>query len=158
VTTAFCAFNVERQSFINLGVTIADTAVARLRGLMGKMRLRSDEALWIVPCRWIHTFGLLFPIDVIYLDAELRVVEVVEHLPPFRIARLRWNCASVLQLPAGSVGGSGTQAGDQLLICPPEDMERYWTRKRQEAEKEANPGSEKKNGAVASRVEPKKAV
>ena len=87
---SLCAFNVSRQSFINLGVAVADTPLTRLRGLLGKMRLRSDEALWVVPSRGIHTIGLLFPIDLIYLDAQLRVIHVIEHLGPLRIAPVRW--------------------------------------------------------------------
>jgi len=120
------AYNVTRQSFINLGVMVADTLLARLRGLMGKMRLRSDEGLWVMPSRGIHTFGLMFSIDVIHLDNQMRVVHLVENLGPLRIAPLRLHSESVLELPAGSISGSGTQVGDQLLICTPKEMEAYW--------------------------------
>ena len=68
--TLYCAFNVTRQSFISLGVAVADSPFARLRGLLGKARLRSDEAMWVVPSHGVHTIGLRFPIDVIYLDAQ----------------------------------------------------------------------------------------
>jgi uncharacterized membrane protein (UPF0127 family) len=127
VSTVYYAFNVTRQSFINLGVSIADTPWARLRGLLGRMRLRSDEGLWIIPSRGIHTFGLMFPIDVVYLDAGLRVVHVMESLGPLRIAPIRLKSESVLELPARSVYESGTQVGDQLLICTPAEMENYWS-------------------------------
>jgi uncharacterized membrane protein (UPF0127 family) len=149
VKTAFCAFNLERQSFISLGVVVANTTLARLRGLIGRARLRSDEALWVVPSRGIHTFGLMFPIDVIYLDGELRVIDIVQNLGPLRVAPIRWNCASVLQLPAGSVSGSGTEIGDQLLICPPDEMERYWAGRLQEAGREDKPCSRKESGSAA---------
>jgi len=120
------AFNITRQSFISLGVTVADTPWARLRGLLGKMRIRSDEGLWVVPSRGIHTFGMMFPIDVIYLDAHLRVVHLVESLGPLRFGPFRLGCESVLELPRRSIYGSGTQVGDQLMICAPETMEAYW--------------------------------
>jgi uncharacterized membrane protein (UPF0127 family) len=120
------AYNVTRQSFINLGVTVADTLPARLRGLLGKMRLRSDEGLWVIPSRGIHTFGLMFSIDLVYLDSNLRVVHLVENLGPLRIAPLRLHSESVLELPGRSISGSGTQVGDQLLICTPKEMEAYW--------------------------------
>jgi uncharacterized protein len=126
LSTTRYAYNVTRQSFINLGVTVADTLLARLRGLLGKMRLRSDEGLWVIPSRGIHTFGLMFCIDVVYLDAELRVVHLVENLGPLRIAPLRLRSESVLELPARSISGSGTQVGDQLLICTAKEMEAYW--------------------------------
>ena len=137
---SFCAFNVSRESFINLGVAVADTPLTRLRGLLGKMRLRSNEALWVVPSQGIHTIGLMFPIDVIYLDARLRVIGTLESLGPLRFTPIWWHCASVLELPARSVYGSGTQIGDQLLICSPEEMELYWTSQRRE--KEQNKGQE----------------
>ena len=124
---SLCAFNVTRQSFVSLGLTPADTQWARLRGLLGKVRLRSDEGIWVFPSQGIHTFGLLFPIDVVYLDARLRVIHLVEHLGPLRVAPLRWQCASVLELPARSIFGSGTRVGDQLLIGSPDQLDAYWT-------------------------------
>jgi len=126
LSTTRYAYNVTRQSFINLGVTVADTLPARLRGLLGKMRLRSDEGLWVVPSRGIHTFGLMFSIDLVYLDSELRVVHLVENLGPLRIAPLRFRCESVLELPARSISKSGIQVGDQLMICTAKEMEAYW--------------------------------
>jgi uncharacterized protein len=120
------AFNVSRQSFINLGVTAADTTFSRLRGLLGRMKLRSNEGVWIFPSCGIHTIGLMFPIDVIYLDAQLRVVYMIENLGPLRVAPLRLQCESVLELPARSIEGSGTQVGDQLMVRSPEEMEKYW--------------------------------
>jgi uncharacterized membrane protein (UPF0127 family) len=126
MSTRRYAFNVTKQAFINLGVTVADTPFARMRGLLGRMRLRSDEGLWTFPCRGIHTFGLMFPIDLIYLDAEVRVIHLVESLGPLRIAPIRMHSESVLELPPRSIYGSGTQVGDQLMICTPEEMEAYW--------------------------------
>ena len=72
-------FNLTRQSFVSLGVSPADTHITRLRGLLGRMRIRSDEGLWVVPCQGIHTIGLLFAIDVIYLDENRRVIHLIEH-------------------------------------------------------------------------------
>jgi uncharacterized membrane protein (UPF0127 family) len=125
VKTTLYAFNISRQSFINLGVSAADTPLARLRGLLGRLKLRSDEAVWVVPSRGIHTFGLLFAIDAIYLDSECRVVHLIENLGPLRVGPLRLRCSSVLELPAGSIYKSGTQVGDRLLIKSPEQVDRY---------------------------------
>lgn len=124
------AFNVPRQSFINLGVRLADTPLSRLRGLLGKTRLRSDEGVWVVPSHGIHTIGLMFPIDVIYLDAQFQVIHLVEHLGRFHIAPVLLKAASVLQLPAGSIASSGTQVGDQVLVRSPEQFDEYWAAQR----------------------------
>lgn len=122
----FYVFNLTRQSFLSLGVSPADTHITRLRGLLGRMRLRSDEGLWVVPCQGIHTIGLLFPIDVIYLDQQQRVIHVIEHLSPFRVAPILRHSSSVLELPTRTIYSSNTQVGDHMLICSPEQMETYW--------------------------------
>ena len=85
----YYVFNETRQSFLHLGVDRADTSFRRLRGLLGRWSLRSDEGLWVTPSRGIHTIGLFFPIDVVYLDASCRVVYLIEQLKPFRIASIR---------------------------------------------------------------------
>jgi uncharacterized protein len=147
VKTIYCAFNVTRQSFINLGVTVAGTPLARLRGLLGKVRMRSDEAVWVVPSHGIHTIGLRFAIDVIYLDAQMRVVYEIENVGPLRIPPVKWNCASVLQLPARSIFDSGTQVGDQLVIGSAEDLQSYWESQRTNAGQEDAHSSPAKAGA-----------
>ena len=139
----FWAFNISRQSFINLGVMVANTPFARLRGLLGRMRLRSDEAIWIVPSAGIHTIGLMFAIDAVYLDDQHRVIHLIENLGPLRIAGIRRQCASVLELPPRSIYGSGTQVGDQLLICSPEKMMSYWASQHREQPSGTYPDREK---------------
>ena len=119
----YCVFNQTRESFLSLGVTKADNSFARLKGLLGRLRLRSDEGIWVVPSLGIHTIGLLFPIDLIYLDAEHRIIHLVEHLGTFRIAPVRIHSASVLELPTRTIYASQTQIGDQLLISSAERME-----------------------------------
>jgi uncharacterized protein len=118
-------FNVTRQTFLSLGVVPADTHFARLRGLLGKLKLRNDEGIWVVPSSGIHTFGLLFPIDVIYLDERNRVIHLVEHLGPLRISAVRRGCSSVLELPPRTIHSSNTRVGDDLLICSPEELLEY---------------------------------
>lgn len=103
----------------------ASTPFARLRGLLGKLRLNPGEGLWTVPSRGIHTIGMLFPIDAIYLDEELRVTHLIEHLRPFRLASLRLNCTSVLEVPLHTIYTSQTQVGDQLAIYSHEEAAEY---------------------------------
>ena len=118
----YCVFNRTRQAFLSLGVGIADTHWARLQGLIGRWHLRCDEGLWVVPSQGVHTIGLTFPIDVVYLDDHSRVVDVIEHLGPFRTGPLRRRSRSVLELPTRSVFCSNTQVGDEFLICSPEEL------------------------------------
>jgi uncharacterized membrane protein (UPF0127 family) len=112
----FYVYNETRQSFLSLGVNVADTHFTSLKGLLGKKQLNGDEGLWVVPSQGIHTIGVLFPIDVIYLDANRKVIHLVEHLAPFRIGPLRIACDSVLELPARTIYTSQTQIGDSFSI------------------------------------------
>ena len=124
-------FNQTRQSFLHLGVSVADTSLRRLKGLVGRLTLRSDEGLWVMPSQGIHTIGLFFPIDVIYLNESCQVVHLIEHMKPFRIAPIRIHCRSVLELPARTIYTSNTQVGDQLMLCTPEQMSSYWAKQRE---------------------------
>jgi uncharacterized protein len=124
----YCVYNQTRECFISLGVTPADTTLARLKGLIGRFELKFDDGVWVVPSQGIHTLGVLFPLDLMYLDSTNRVLHLMEHFPPFRIAPLRAQAASVLELPTHTIYSSQTQIGDQLLICAAEEMERHLRR------------------------------
>jgi uncharacterized membrane protein (UPF0127 family) len=122
-----CVFNQTRESFLSLSVARADTHFSRLKGLLGKLGLKSDEGLWTVPSHGIHTIFMLFPIDVLYLDADNRVVHLIENLGTFRISPIRRDSNSVLQLRTRTIFSSGTQVGDLLVICAPDEIEKYCT-------------------------------
>ncbi len=92
---------------------IADTSAKRRAGLLGRESLVEGEGLWIAPCEGVHTFGMKFAIDVIFLSRQRKVLKVREAMPPRRIA-LSLFAHSVLELPAGVIVETGTRAGDQL--------------------------------------------
>jgi uncharacterized membrane protein (UPF0127 family) len=122
-TPTLCVYNQTRECFLGLRVAAADTSFARLKGLIGRLHLRSDEGIWVVPSNGVHTLGVLFRLDLIYLNESQEVIEVIEFFPRFRIAPLRIRAASVLELPQHTIYSSQTQKGDRLLICTPEEME-----------------------------------
>jgi hypothetical protein len=66
--------------------------------------------------------GVLFPLDLIYLDENHKVIHVFEHFPRFRVAPLKTQASSVLELPTHTIYSSQTQPGDQLLICAVEEI------------------------------------
>ena len=121
-TRTYCVYNQTRECFLSLSVTPADTTFSRLKGLIGRLRLKVDEGLWIVPSCGVHTVGVLFPLDLIYLNESHQVIHLIEHFPRFRIAPLRTQASSVLELPVHTIYSSQTQPGDQLLICAVEEM------------------------------------
>jgi uncharacterized membrane protein (UPF0127 family) len=134
----YCVFNKTRETFISLNLTVADTHLTRLRGLLGKVRMKPDEGIWIIPSYGVHTLGLPFSVDLIYLDAEYRVIKLIESLGSFRISPVRLKCLTVLELANRAIYSSQTQVGDQLLICPPEEMAEFLKNSRTEQLKAAS--------------------
>lgn len=63
-------------------ITVAKSFASRLRGLLGRKGMSAGEALVIKPCCQIHTFFMVFDIDVIFVDRQGKVLQVVENMPP----------------------------------------------------------------------------
>lgn len=114
--TRMCVLNKTRERFVATNVAVADSYFSRLIGLLGKTKrwARAGQGLWIIPSHGVHTIGMLFPIDLVFLDREKNVVHVEEHVKPFRISRVSIRTYSVLELPAHTVFRTGTCVGDQL--------------------------------------------
>lgn len=112
------AFNRTRQAYLATDLTVADSHWSRLRGLMLKdaQSFSPGQGLWIVPSRGIHTLAMRFPIDVVYLDREKRVVHLELDFQPWRMAPVKLQTASVLELPSNTLGPSGTMIGDEVEI------------------------------------------
>ena len=112
------AFNRTRQTYLATALAVADSHWTRLRGLLGLSPndFRNGYGLWIVPCRGIHTLGMRFPIDVVYLDHSLTVIHVERDLPPWRFAPVKMRAASVLELPCRTAGETRTAVGDRIEV------------------------------------------
>ncbi len=113
-------YNKTRETFVATEVTVADNYFRRLVGLLGKTKrwAQLGRGLWIVPSRGVHTIGMMFPIDLLFLSKEKQVVHVEEHVRPFRISKVSLKATSVLELPPHTIYRSGTQVGDMLEIAP----------------------------------------
>jgi uncharacterized protein len=93
--------------------TVADTSLSRLKGLLGRRELPAGEGLLLRPASSVHTFFMRFPIDVVFLDRELRVLGLATNLKPWRAAARR-GARAVLELPAGECDRRGIRPGDRL--------------------------------------------
>lgn len=102
-------------------VMLANTALTRLCGLMGRSGLEPGEALWLRPSSGVHTIGMRFAIDVIFLDRDLRIVKLIENMRPFRIAMPHLKATSVLEMKAHSIAQIGLRIGDMLRPVRPDD-------------------------------------
>lgn len=114
----YFVYNTTRETFVATEAKLADGYFSRLVGLLGKTRrwARPGHGLWIMPSHGVHTIGMLFAIDLVFLDRDGRVVHTQEYVRPFRISRVTLKAQSVLELPPYTVFRSGTQVGDRLEI------------------------------------------
>ncbi|MGH3021317.1 MAG: DUF192 domain-containing protein [Gaiellaceae bacterium] len=113
------SFSLERQdgSLVCERCLLAETPLTRLRGLLGRAGLERGEGLLLRPASSIHMWFMRFPIDAVFLDREHRVLRVVEHLAPWRVAGCRGSKA-VIELPAGETARVGLAPGDQVVLRP----------------------------------------
>jgi uncharacterized membrane protein (UPF0127 family) len=110
------ARNVDTGALVADRVGVAATRAARAVGLLTRSGLDAGEALWIVPSRGVHTWGMRFAIDVVALDEQGVVVDCVTHLKPWRMRLPRAGTAGVLELPAGTLDKSGTAIGHRIAF------------------------------------------
>ncbi len=96
---------------------LADTALARIRGLLGRRSLPSGEGILLKPAASVHTAFMRFPIDAVFLDSELRVLKIASDLRPWRTSGRR-KAHAVLELPAGESERRGLKPGDRLSSDP----------------------------------------
>ena len=117
------AFNQTRQAYLATALAVANTHWSRLRGLLGlsSSDFRNGSGLWIVPCHGVHTLGMGFPIDVIYLDRAMTVIHIQTALQPWRFAAVRSKAASVLELPCRMAAETRTALGDRIEITLQKD-------------------------------------
>jgi uncharacterized protein len=90
---------LRRAEVLGVSVPIAETKLSRLLGLSLLDREHAGTGLLIPRCRRVHTFGMRFALDLIFVDPEQVVVEVFRGVEAGRFVR----CAgadAVLELPA----------------------------------------------------------
>jgi len=100
---------------------IADGFFTRGRGLLGRKRLLRGEGLLIKPTWSVHTWFMRFPVDVVFLDRQLRILRVRTHVRPWRAAS-RFGAHSALELSAGECDRLGLEVGDRLAWGSPKPV------------------------------------
>ena len=108
--------NTTKGTVLGERIGVADTSLSRMVGLLGKNSLNAGTGLLIIPSQAVHTVAMRFPIDVIFVDRNCRVIYVQPALAPYRISGLHWRARCVLELPVGMIADTGTLVGDELLF------------------------------------------
>ncbi|MES2222300.1 MAG: DUF192 domain-containing protein [Acidobacteriota bacterium] len=111
--------NLTRGTVVGERVGTADSGGARRKGLLGRDGLAAGEGLWIVPCESVHTVGMRFAIDLVYVDRKMRVRKVRSGVPPWRMSAC-FSAHSVIELADGAIRASRTECGDELEFSPAE--------------------------------------
>ena len=81
-------FNITRNIEIPCKVMIADSILSRLVGLLGTKEPFEEMVLHISPCTAIHTFGMKYPIDVVFVDDSGTVLALYPQLAPNKKSKL----------------------------------------------------------------------
>jgi uncharacterized protein len=105
----------ETGSLIATVVESALDSKSRRRGLLGRHALPDRHALVLAPCNAVHTIGMKFPIDVLFVTGDGRVVKIVERLGAWRIAGAI-RASITVELAAGLIKRTRISVGDCLAI------------------------------------------
>jgi len=109
--------NESTRASIAQRVELAVSRKERRRGLLGRQRLETGAALVLTPCFAVHTAGMQFPIDVVFVNRQGLAVRVVRQLAPWRIA-IATGAHAVIELPAGTVARCDLRTGDRVSLVP----------------------------------------
>jgi uncharacterized protein len=110
------AHNRTRRTILVIAGVIADTWWTRLRGLLGHAPLKTGEGLLLRGEKAIHSVGMSFAIDVLFLDRAGRIVHLISAMPPFRFSPFVVRAVDVLELPAGTIAQTNTTLNDQIEL------------------------------------------
>jgi hypothetical protein len=100
-------------------VEVANGLWRRFRGYLGRPEPGEGEGILLTPCSAVHTFGMAYALDILFLDARGRVLEVVGNLKPWRKTRRVRGARHVLEVRAGTIGATATEREDELAWMPP---------------------------------------
>src|SRR3990167_2423543 len=110
------AVNRTKNTILAIEIKVARNFFERLRGLIASAPLEVGEGFLIPSCQGIHTFGMSYPIDAIYLNRNQEVIAVLKSLEPNSIGVINFRAHSVLELPEGVIERTFTEVGDLISI------------------------------------------
>ncbi|MDX1518794.1 MAG: DUF192 domain-containing protein [Gammaproteobacteria bacterium] len=106
-------FRENDQKLILEEVMLTTSPLERMRGLLGRPGLAENQGLLIKPCSSVHTFGMGYPIDLIFIDRDWCIRKLVSHLGSCRMAWCR-NAHMVLETCAHNIARWDLETGNVL--------------------------------------------
>jgi hypothetical protein len=110
-----CINNVTKGTRVAVHLCLADTFWRRLKGLLGTNSLPMGHGLMIKPCNSVHTFGMAYPIDVLFVDRDDRIIKIVAGMLAGRVA-MAGGSHYVVELPRGTAEQTSCSIGDVLEV------------------------------------------
>ena len=108
--------NKTKNTVLAKDTVVAETLFKRAKGLLGTTDFRPGQAMIIKSCNSIHTFFMRFPIDVLFMDKDCKVLKAIPSLRPFRLSPIYFKADFVIELPVGTIESSQTATGDFLSL------------------------------------------
>jgi len=109
-------FNLTKNKMVVQDLKIAHSFFERMKGLIGSKTLEAGHGFLIPYCQGVHSFGMSYSIDVLYLEGDGRVLLTEERMEPNCFGSVCFKSKLVLELPAGTIHDTGTDVGDALMI------------------------------------------
>jgi uncharacterized membrane protein (UPF0127 family) len=113
--TAFARVRTADGAIVCERCEIPESAFGRARGLLGRDGLEAGTGMLIDRAGSVHMFFMRFPIDVVFVDRDRKVVGIRHGLRPWRVAGAR-RAVAALELPAGAAAEAGIEEGDVLAL------------------------------------------
>jgi uncharacterized membrane protein (UPF0127 family) len=110
--------NLTRETLLGNRIELADSWWGRSRGFLGRAQPRKGEGILFVPCNAVHTYGMKFDLDLVFVGSAGGVLAVVEQLEPWRRSGRVRGSRYVLEVPAGTIRATGTAVGDTFSWTP----------------------------------------
>lgn len=111
-------YNSTQNSIISENTKMADNFFSRSIGLLSRKTLPESESLVIKPCCSIHTFFMRFDIDVLFIGANGKIIELYENVKPWNVLPIHLNSKYVVELPTGCISDKNIQKGDEIILVP----------------------------------------
>jgi uncharacterized membrane protein (UPF0127 family) len=108
--------NTNRDTVLGEAIQVADTAVRRVKGLLGRECLEDGQGLLFKSCSSLHTLFMRFPIDIVFMDKQGKVLKIRKGVKPFKFVAAPLRAYYALELPTNAVAKSETKVGDRLTF------------------------------------------
>ena len=95
---------------------IADSLWRQTVGLLGRDSLDTDAGLWLEPCNGVHTIGMRFAIDLMFLNRDGVALKLFQNVPPSRIVGIYLRARVVVELPAGTLSRQKIESGNRYFL------------------------------------------